>query len=153
MRNSIAAPSLRVLERRSSGFEPFSSVGRAAARTLHVAALEGHSTTTARRHRSDGSFFPSNRNGGCGHNRAVRVREFERAVRRCCRRRQPEVVGGVISDTPTVAKIKTTETITGGAGRFAGARGTSTTTGETSVMPNGDQVFTFQFSGSLVTNP
>ena len=47
----------------------------------------------------------------------------------------------MISDTPTVAKIKTTETITGGAGRFAGARGTSTTTGETSVMPNGDQVF------------
>jgi len=63
-----------------------------------------------------------------------------------------DVVGGVISETPTVAKIKTTETITGGAGRFAGARGTTTTTGETSLMPNGDQVFAFQFSGSLATS-
>jgi hypothetical protein len=61
------------------------------------------------------------------------------------------VVGGVISDTPSGAKIKTTETITGGTGRFAGAHGKTTTTGETTLQPNGNQVFTFRFSGSLTT--
>lgn len=59
------------------------------------------------------------------------------------------VVGGVIADTPTAAKIKTTETITGGTGRFAGARGKTTTRGETRLLPNGNQVFTFRFSGAL----
>jgi hypothetical protein len=59
------------------------------------------------------------------------------------------VVGGVIADTPTAAKIKTTETITGGTGRFAGAHGKTTTTGQTSLQPNGNQVFTFRFNGSL----
>ena len=61
-----------------------------------------------------------------------------------------DVVGGVIADTGNGAKIKTTETITGGTGHFAGAHGTTTTTGETRLAPNGNQVFTFRFSGSLI---
>jgi ketosteroid isomerase-like protein len=62
-----------------------------------------------------------------------------------------DVVGGVIADTPTAAKIKTTETITGGTGRFAGARGKTITMGATSLSPNGNQVFTFHFTGSLTS--
>jgi hypothetical protein len=64
-----------------------------------------------------------------------------------------DVVGGVVADSPTAATIKTTETITGGTGRFAGARGKTITMGVTKLAPNGNQVFTFHFIGSFTTSP
>jgi hypothetical protein len=60
-------------------------------------------------------------------------------------------VGGVISSTPTVAHSATSETITGGTGKYAGATGTFKTTGDTVVAASGLQTYTFTFKGTIKT--
>ena len=64
-------------------------------------------------------------------------------------------VGGIQSvDAKGVAHSATTQTITGGTGRFAGATGTTKTTGSTYVRP-GDpaQIYAFKFTGTIRTKP
>jgi hypothetical protein len=56
-------------------------------------------------------------------------------------------VGGVQS--VSVGNIVTHETITGGTGRFARARGSTRTTGQTVLSPQGIQTYTFRFTGSI----